>query len=73
MPLTLTLNGHGRDFDNLASPATVAHVIIELGLKDDRVAVELNGEIVARSQWPETPVTAGDRLEIVHFVGGGRL
>lgn len=37
----------------------------------DRVAVELNLEIVPRSRWDATTVRAGDRLEVVHFVGGG--
>ncbi|MGH9356225.1 MAG: sulfur carrier protein ThiS [Terriglobia bacterium] len=37
----------------------------------DRVAVELNLEIVPRSRWDTTTVRAGDRLEVVHFVGGG--
>jgi thiamine biosynthesis protein ThiS len=35
------------------------------------VAVEHNGEIVPRASWPETVLEAGDRLEVVHFVGGG--
>ena len=42
-----------------------------LGLKSDRIAVELNGEIVPRSTWNETGISTGDRIEIVHFVGGG--
>ena len=40
-------------------------------MKGDRVAVELNREIVPRSQWDETQLRDGDHLEIVHFVGGG--
>jgi thiamine biosynthesis protein ThiS len=40
-------------------------------MKPDRVAIELNREIVPRNQWPLTPLHDGDRLEIVHFVGGG--
>jgi sulfur carrier protein len=36
------------------------------------VAVEHNGKIVPRTEWTETPLSDGDRLEIVHFVGGGR-
>ena len=41
-------------------------------MKQDRVAVELNRNIVPREQWAETQLSEGDRLEIVHFVGGGR-
>ena len=50
---------------------SLAQLIAELGMKGDRVAVELNREIVPRAQWPGTELHDGDRLEIVHFVGGG--
>ena len=53
------------------SPFTLAALIESLNMKPDRVAVELNREIVPRNLWPETPLKEGDRLEIVHFVGGG--
>jgi len=46
-------------------------LIDELGMKGDRVAVELNRQIVPRAQWNDTRLQDGDRLEIVHFVGGG--
>ena len=71
MPLTLVLNGHSRDFAALTEPATLDLLVAELGLKADRVAVERNGEIVPRSAWGTTTLSAGDRLEVVHFVGGG--
>jgi sulfur carrier protein len=71
MSLTLILNGHSRAFDTLPQPASLEQLISELGLKGDRVAVEHNGEIVPRSGWGETTVNGGDRLEVVHFVGGG--
>ena len=41
-------------------------------MKLDRVAVELNLEIVSRTQWETTTLKNGDKLEVVHFVGGGR-
>jgi len=50
---------------------TLAQLVEHLGMKGDRVAVELNREIVRREQWVETELQEGDRLEIVHFVGGG--
>ena len=50
---------------------TVATLVEHLGMKSDRVAVELNREIVPRGKWKETSVGENDRLEIVHFVGGG--
>jgi sulfur carrier protein len=71
MSLTLILNGQPRTFDALQQSANVEQLVGELGLKGDRVAVEHNGEIVPRSNWTETALSSGDRLEVVHFVGGG--
>ncbi len=67
--MRLIINGEERRFGELAS---LAALVEELGIKGDRVAVELNREIVSRPRWSETPLRDGDRLEIVHFVGGGR-
>jgi len=50
---------------------TLAALIAQLGGKPDRVAVELNLEIVPRHKWQDTILRNGDRLEVVHFVGGG--
>jgi sulfur carrier protein len=71
MSLTLVLNGHSRTFDSLSDPATLDRLITELALKGDRIAVEHNGSITPRASWPETTLKTGDRLEVVHFVGGG--
>ena len=71
MSLTLQLNGNSRNFSDLAPTATLDLLVTELGLQGDRVAVELNGEIVSRASWGETALHEGDRLEVVHFVGGG--
>jgi sulfur carrier protein len=71
MSFTLILNGQDRNFDNLAPPVSLAQLIVELQLKGDRIAVEHNGAIVERTRWPDTVLTLGDRLEVVHFVGGG--
>ena len=70
MGLTLAINGQSRSFEELES-ATLASLIKALQLKGDRIGVEYNGELVERSRWTETKVNSGDRLEIVHFVGGG--
>jgi sulfur carrier protein len=56
---------------NLPAGATMTEFLRELGLTEDRVAVELDGRILPRSQWAATELAAGARLEIVHFVGGG--
>ncbi len=62
------INGQPRD---TMSPLSLSALIEELGMKSDRVAVELNRGIVPREQWAETSLSEGDRLEIVQFVGGG--
>jgi sulfur carrier protein len=46
-------------------------LIQQLGLENRRLAVELNREIVPRSRFAEQPLQAGDRIEIIHAVGGG--
>jgi thiamine biosynthesis protein ThiS len=51
--------------------ATVRELLEILGLDAGRVAIERNLEILARSEWSATRVVAGDRYEIVQFVGGG--
>lgn len=71
MGLRIVVNGEPREFERVTAPATLAAVVIALGLKTDRIAVEHNGEIASRSQWGEVTVGDGDRLEVVHFVGGG--
>jgi len=72
MALILELNGQRREFNTLAPGDGVDRLVADLGLKGDRVAVERNGDIVSRNDWPATPLADGDRLEVVHFVGGGK-
>ncbi len=71
MSLVLNINGQTRTFEELNSPASLAEVVEQMKLKADRVAVEHNGEIASRTSWGEVSVKSGDRLEVVHFVGGG--
>jgi sulfur carrier protein len=68
--MKVQINGEDKTFDS-PEPGTLAQLIEILGMKSDRVAVELNREIVPRNLWSETNLKEGDRLEIVHFVGGG--
>ena len=66
--MQIVLNGESRSID----PATRLPALIEqLRLGERRLAVELNGSIVPRSLWTETALRDGDRLEIVHAIGGG--
>jgi thiamine biosynthesis protein ThiS len=64
----LFINGEDKQF---TQPLSLAQLIEHLGIKGDRVAVELNHEIVTRAQWDGTALKDADKLEIVHFVGGG--
>jgi thiamine biosynthesis protein ThiS len=61
-------NGEARQ---VPEDITLAALVGWLELPADRVAVERNLEIVPRNQWNETMIGEGDRLEVVHFVGGG--
>lgn len=67
--MNLIINGEEKQYD----AADLAALIDQLGMKSDRVAVELNRDIVPRAEWAQTALRDGDRLEIVHFVGGGRI
>ena len=66
--MQVLINGETKD---IPSAATVQDLIQLLELKNDRVAVELNREIVKQRDWESTSVEAGAQVEIVHFVGGG--
>ena len=62
------MNGEARD---VVTARHVAGLIAELGLDGRKVAVERNLNIVPRSLYADTPIADGDRIEIVHFIGGG--
>jgi sulfur carrier protein len=66
--LSIEVNGEPREVPDGAS---VAELLTLLGLSAPKVAVERNLEIVPRSAWGTTRLAAGDRLEVVHFIGGG--
>ena len=65
--MQLVVNGEARQM----TASTVAALVGELGLDARRVAVERNLAIVPKSQFGQTPLHEGDRIEIVHFIGGG--
>ncbi len=67
--MRLTINGTSRTFGRPIR--NVADLVRELALEGKRIAVERNGVIVPRSRYADTPVAAGDTLEIVGAVGGG--
>jgi thiamine biosynthesis protein ThiS len=67
--MQVEINGEPHE---ISDTLTLSALIESLGMKGDRVAVEHNLQIVPRSQWDSVVLAPGDKLEIVHFVGGGR-
>jgi len=66
--LHIEVNGEARDVtDRISLEELVRH----LNLTPERLAVELNRQVVRRANWRETTLNEGDRVEVVHFVGGG--
>ena len=65
--MEIIINGESRAI----SPITVSQLLAELAIDPRRVAVELNLDILPKSSYEATLLSDGDRLEIVHFVGGG--
>ncbi len=68
--INIHLNGELRE---VPEGLNLVALLDWLKLAADRVAVERNLEIVPRSRWEETIIQANDRLEVVHFVGGGKF
>ncbi len=66
--MRIYINGEGKD---LSAALSLAELITQLDLPAGRIAVELNREVVRRSDWSVTMLNEDDRIEIVHFVGGG--
>jgi thiamine biosynthesis protein ThiS len=62
------INGESRE---LSGTPSLAELITQLDLPAARIAVELNREVVRRNDWSGTMLHQDDRIEIVHFVGGG--
>lgn len=66
--LEITVNGELR---TVPSGLNLRDLLARLDIHGDRVAIELNREIVRRPLWETTQVEAGSQIEIVQFVGGG--
>lgn len=66
--MKIQLNGEERQFDQ---PLTLHQLLLHEGLGERRVAVEINGEIIPRSRHASCPLADGDKVEIVHALGGG--
>jgi thiamine biosynthesis protein ThiS len=66
--VNVTVNGELRQ---LPDGADLVYLLSELSLPSQRVAVEVNKVVIRRSDWDVQQLMDGDRVEIVHFVGGG--
>ena len=66
--MEIILNGEKR---NLTEGLSVLDLVQQLGFSAERLAVELNLQIIKREQWATSTLKQGDRIEIVQFVGGG--
>jgi len=66
--LRVQINGELRE---LPEEVTLSELVSQLALAPERLAVELNREVVRRAHWAATVLLDGDQVEIVHFVGGG--
>jgi thiamine biosynthesis protein ThiS len=67
--LKIRLNGDAKEIED---GTTLPTLVESLSLAPERVAVELNGEVVRRADWPRVTLKEDDRVEVVHFVGGGQ-
>lgn len=66
--ISIKLNGETK---KIADTPTLDLLLEHFSLPKQRIAIELNGQVVRRIDWNQTPVRDGDRIEVVHFVGGG--
>ena len=66
--MNIIVNGNQTD---IAEGSVIDDLIVLLELNVQRLAVELNRRIIRRAEWDSTRLSEGDRVEIVHFVGGG--
>ncbi len=66
--IKILLNGETRE---VANEIRLDQLLDFFSLPKQRVAIELNNNVVRRPDWPETIIGDGDKIEVVHFVGGG--
>ncbi len=66
--MRVTINGEQRE---VPDAITLEALIQHLALAPERLAIERNREVIRRADWPRTALAEDDRVEIIHFVGGG--
>ncbi len=66
--IKILLNGETRE---APGEINLDHLLELFSLPSQRIAIELNKNVIPRANWPQTAIGDGDRIEVVHFVGGG--
>lgn len=66
--MQIQINGELREFEDYLRLSDLVDALV---LAPERIAIELNRQVVRRAEWSKTSLREGDRIEIVHFVGGG--
>lgn len=66
--MQITINGEKRE---LGENLTITEMLEHLALPAERIAVELNREVVRKKEWENIRLNDADKIEIIHFVGGG--
>lgn len=66
--MQVVVNGEARE---LVEGMTVSDLLATLSLAEERIAIELNKTVLRRRDWVSTRLAEDDRVEVVHFVGGG--
>lgn len=66
--MLIQVNGESRE---VPRDVSLQELLVQLAVPGDRVAIELNQKVVRRAAWTEVKLREADRVEIVHFVGGG--
>ena len=66
--ITVFLNGESR---SIGAETDLVRLLETFSLPSQRIAIELNNTVIRRADWPQTIISEGDKIEVVHFVGGG--
>jgi thiamine biosynthesis protein ThiS len=66
--MTIFINGEARELEGVS---TLAGLLDALELPKQRVAIELNKQVIRKQEWDATNIAENDKVEVVHFVGGG--
>jgi thiamine biosynthesis protein ThiS len=67
----IRINGSEREFADSSWPASIAHLLDRLGIDQATVVAEIDGQIVQRKDFAQTPLQEGQSIELIRFVGGG--